>query len=107
MPRYGSSECSSSTPWPTRRWPPRWIHHAQLILQTQPDIPAFWGNGPAPTLALATGRRLAGEAAELAREPANGRARLDCGGRRLRFRRGVTVAGDRNALGDRLGAGLP
>jgi peptidase S41-like protein len=41
-------------------------YSAHLILQTQPDIPASWGNGPAPTLALATGRRLAGEAAELA-----------------------------------------
>jgi len=42
------------------------VYSAHLIRQTQPDIPASWGSGPAPTLALATGRRLAGEAAELA-----------------------------------------
>jgi len=41
-------------------------YHTELIQQTQADIPASWGNGPAPTLALVTARRLAPEAAELA-----------------------------------------
>jgi len=42
------------------------VYHTQLILQSQADIPSSWGMGPAPTLALATGTRLAPEAAELA-----------------------------------------
>jgi hypothetical protein len=42
------------------------VYHTELIQQTQADIPASWGNGPAPTLALVTARRLAPEAAELA-----------------------------------------
>ena len=45
---------------------PTSFYHTQLIEQTQADIPASWGNGPAPTLALATSMRLAPEAAELA-----------------------------------------
>jgi peptidase S41-like protein len=42
------------------------VYHTQLILQSQANIPSSWGMGPAPTLALATGTRLAPEAAELA-----------------------------------------
>lgn len=42
------------------------VYHTELIRQTQGQIPASWGGGSAPTLAIATGGRLAGEAAELA-----------------------------------------